>query len=79
MLLLETKQLEVHGTLPSSAVVSGHAGLQEHHVQVGNGVHRRGNNGGTGEPSSQPETKVCSHFQTKCTRNVDKYADTLFV
>jgi hypothetical protein len=21
------------------------------------------NNGGTGEPSSQPETKVCSHFR----------------
>ena len=23
---------------------------------------RRGNNGGTGEPSSQPETQGCSHF-----------------
>ena len=38
---------------------------------------RRGNNGGTGEPSSQPETQACSHFQTKFTCNVEKYADTL--
>ena len=32
---------------------------------------RRGNNGGTGERSSQPDTQGCSHFQAKFTHNVE--------
>ena len=31
---------------------------------------RRRNNGGTGEPSSQPETQLCSHFQAQFTVKV---------
>ena len=30
-----------------------------------------GKNGGTGEPSSQPESQGCSHFGAKSTHNVE--------
>ena len=48
-------------------------------VMIRDTVVRRGNNGGTREPSSQPESQACSHFQTKLTCNVEKYADTLLL